>query len=96
MSGVLYNRGQQSRNTGAMKNELQECLAIIETLRELDSPYDCDREDIYIAGSVNLTAINRMRAVAGMKPLPAACVKCHAATKRACICDPMNMAGVEE
>src|SRR4051812_38675952 len=90
MSGVLYNRGKQTRSTGSFKNELQECLGIIERLIEPNVPYDCDAEDVFLYGAVNLPGINRMRRACGMNEIPPACPKCHAGTLRMCICDPMN------
>lgn len=90
MAGILYNRGQQSRNQGSFKNELQECLGIMERLIEPDIPYDCDGDEIFLYGSVNLAAINRMRGACGMKEIPPACKKCGAGTIRMCICDPLN------
>jgi hypothetical protein len=93
MSGVLYNRGKQTRSQGSFKNELQECLGIIERLREPDIPFDCEGDEIFLYGSVNLESVNRMRRVCGMKELPPACPNCKAGTLRMCICDPMNGEG---
>lgn len=90
MAGILYTRGKQSRNQGSFKNELQEALGIIERLREPDVPYDCEGDEIFLYGSVNLATINRMRGACGMKELEPACLKCGAGTLRMCICDPMN------
>jgi hypothetical protein len=88
---VLSN---QRRGAGVSRHNFTDDMGMVmgwlETLREMDSPYDCDGEEIYIAGSVNLPQVNRIRQILGMKPLPPACAKCHAATRRACICDPLN------
>ena len=90
MSGILYNRGKQPRSQGSFKNELQEALSIIERLRESDIPYDCDGDEIFLYGAVNLDSVNRIRKACGMKEMPPACLKCKAGTRRMCICDPMN------
>lgn len=84
----------QRRGAGTSRYNFKEDMAMvmywIETLREMDSPYDCDGEEIYIAGSLSLPQINRIRGILGMEELPPACRKCHAATIRACICDSLN------
>jgi len=74
------------------KDDMDMVMGWLETLREIDAPYDCDPEEIYVAGSLNLPQINRIRRILGMKDLPPACGKCHAATLRACICDDLNHA----
>ena len=86
----------QRRGAGVSRHNFKDDMGMvmgwIETLREMDSPYDCDGEEIYVAGSINLPQINRIRGLLGMKPLPPACPKCHAGTLRACICDSLNNA----
>lgn len=90
MAGVLYNRGKQSRYQGNFKNELQECLSWIETLREMDCPYDVNGDQIYLAGNISLDSVNRLRRSCGLRELEPACGACKAATLGACICDPLN------
>jgi len=84
----------QRRGAGLSRYNFKDDMAMVmvwlETLREMDAPYDCDGEEIYVAGSLRLPEINRLRRILGMKDLPPACSKCHAATLRACICDPLN------
>lgn len=84
----------QRRGAGVSRHNFRDDMMMvmgwIETLREMESPYDCDGEEIYVEGSLRLPQINRIRAILGMKALPPACQKCHAGTLRACICDGLN------
>jgi len=70
MSGVLYDRGKQSRYQGSFKNELQECLGIMERIIESEAPSDCGDDEVFLCGSVSLASLNRMRKACGMEELP--------------------------